>query len=280
VPVSLTPGADGAIWVTERPTTPGDTAAVERIGPDGGRRSFPLAPGATPSAIVLGSDGAMWMSDPGRTSIDRLTASGVLTEYHSPATPGSSLTLAADGTVWYSEQTADRLARITTSGDIHEWPVPAGRQPGVVAAGPDGSIFFAEAGVPRLGSMSLTGTVNESDLADPMSRIVAVTTGPGPAIWYVTSGPNGAQVGRLDTAGHLRQVPIGGAATSAISVGPDGKLWLPGPDPNTITVVGLAGTAHRQLDQPVRLDALATTTDGTVWAIDGRAHHLVRLTSR
>jgi hypothetical protein len=55
----------------------------------------------------------------------------------------------------FAEQLGDRIGRITPAGVITEFPVPnAFSAPFGIAAGPDGNLWFAEAGAPRIGRIT------------------------------------------------------------------------------------------------------------------------------
>ncbi len=65
--------------------------------------------------------------------------------------------LATTKTLWFSEQAANRLAQITTDGDVFEYPLrTAGSQPGGLAQGPDGAVWFAEFAGSTIGRLEVT----------------------------------------------------------------------------------------------------------------------------
>src|SRR5262245_10288206 len=75
-----------------------------------------LSPGASPSAVTLGPDGACWFVEASTTRIGRMTSAGAITEY---AIPNPALTIAAgpDGAIWFTES-GGKIARMTISGVV------------------------------------------------------------------------------------------------------------------------------------------------------------------
>ena len=93
--------AHGSLWVSER-----DGSQIIKLGLDGSKTAYPLAPGVFPTDIVLGSDGALWFNELRGNAIGRLTKDGQLTEYPLP-TPDAflaDLTAGPDGALVHGVQ--------------------------------------------------------------------------------------------------------------------------------------------------------------------------------
>lgn len=111
-PYGLTVGPDSALWFTEqqsgaigRITTTGE---VKRFSiPENIRRLQPGTAAARPQPrnIVAGPDGALWFTDPGDSTIGRITTAGEVAEYPTPRITADpdSLALGPEGDLWFTE---------------------------------------------------------------------------------------------------------------------------------------------------------------------------------
>jgi len=197
----LTSGPDGNLWFTE------DANKIGRISPTGAVTEFALpVPNSFPMGIAAGSDGNLWFVESrcpgdcgndvrvtGKLVIGRITPTGVITEYstqsgnwyNGPETIG--IVEGADHNMWFAEPKSNKIGRITHAGEITEFEVPsrlndpnidplASTEPLGITNGPDGNVWFVEAG-PNVG-----GRVGKLDLA---------ATAPDPPAITITSGFTG-----------------------------------------------------------------------------------------
>jgi RHS repeat-associated protein len=77
------------------------------------------APGSTPTAITLGSDGNLWFTDNATTpAVGKITPSGVVSEYTIPTSASGPAGIATgpDGALWFAENSSAKIGRITTAG--------------------------------------------------------------------------------------------------------------------------------------------------------------------
>jgi virginiamycin B lyase len=73
----------------------------------------------------------------------KVTTTGDFTEYRLPtASLAESLTAGTDGNVWFTYRSQPKVASVSTSGVFAEFQIPLPYAT-VIAAGPDGSIWFA-----------------------------------------------------------------------------------------------------------------------------------------
>lgn len=134
---------------------------------------------AEPYAITSGPDSALWFTD-GAGQIGRMTTAGNVTRYSGPNinNGGWGITTGADGALWFTEgpcivprdtgqgcgSAPPAIGRITTNGVYTEYPIPStNAQPVGIAAGPNGTMWFAESG----SGGSKIGTFAISMLAGP-----------------------------------------------------------------------------------------------------------------
>jgi streptogramin lyase len=185
----------------------------------------------------------------------RATATAqMVTEYPLPTAGSEPFGIAAgpDGALWFTEYATaantgnttggSKVGRITTAGVISEYPLanPLSTPQGI-APGPDGALWFTEAGSATIGWISTAGTITEFpvSLASGTSPAFgAITVGSDGALWFTagstTSPPNGLQggtavIGRITTDGAISLFTIpGDGIPVGIGAGPDGALWIPG----------------------------------------------------
>jgi virginiamycin B lyase len=161
----ITAGDDGALWFGT------DANTIARITTAGVVTEFTLpTPNTVVFGITAGPDGALWFAEPVANKIGRITTAGVITEFALP-TAGSGpswLVTGPDGALWFTEAApvptanndlvfaGNKIGRITTSGAITEFTLPtAGSGPVVIAAGPDGAMWFTEATASKIGRLTL-----------------------------------------------------------------------------------------------------------------------------
>ena len=109
--------------------------------------------------------------------IDRISTSGVLTEFDIPTYYSRPLGIAAgpDGNMWFTENNfphneGNKIGRVTTSGEFTEFriPTPKSRRFGITA-GPDGNMWFTENAGNKIGRVTTGGTFSEFAIPTPSS---------------------------------------------------------------------------------------------------------------
>ncbi len=97
-----------------------------------------------------------------------------------------------------------------------------------ITAGPDGAVWFTEAGAAQIGRISPEGGITEFPIPAVHSGPWAITAGPDNAVWFTDRGSD--QIGRITTAGKVTEFALGGPPYAAvledITAGPDGALWF------------------------------------------------------
>jgi len=103
--------------------------------------------GISPSSVVRGPDGALWMTDTWHDLIARFDARGGRRVFRRGLTPNYSgpqfIVVGSDGALWFTE-IRDRVGRITTGGVITEYGrgIPHRSSIGGIIAGRDGAMWF------------------------------------------------------------------------------------------------------------------------------------------
>ncbi len=112
---AITSGPDGNLWFTEQTGN-----RVGRITPAGVVSEFGIAAaGMSPSGIVTGADGALWVAENGVSNagnnVVRVTATGAMTQYQNGISANAGLVgIAAgpDGNLWFTESNGNRIGRM------------------------------------------------------------------------------------------------------------------------------------------------------------------------
>jgi streptogramin lyase len=199
-------GPDGNLWFTE--SSANGTAVVGRITPAGQITQFPVPGNSafhTPNDLTVGSDGALWLTEP-----------------------------------W-----SDEIVRLTTAGQVHEFTtgISQGAFPLDITAGSDGNLWFTEPGTNSIGRITPAGAVTEYTVnIRPQSNLGDITAGSDGALWFMEGGAHIAnQVGRITTDGSVREyaIPTYDHSNQSITAGPDGNIWFTEPNPDKIGMVNL-----------------------------------------
>ena len=176
--------------------------------------------------------------------------------------------------------------RCVPATQITEFPVPTQNSvPAVIAAGPDGNLWFTESGVTRtnsdgsrhgiIGRSTLDGHIDEFEI--PLPHAGWVVAGPDGNIWFgETSGdgpPTSSKVGVMSTAGVVlpgREYALPAGTDGSLAFGPDGSLWISEYWNDEVARMNQDGqiTARYQTPFPFHPYGSANITvgpDGTVW---------------
>jgi len=279
-PAGITTGPDGNVWFTVLVGS-----RIGRVTSSGTLTEFPLGANTGPLGITAGPDGNLWFTERDANRIGRITPAGVITEFALP-NAGSQpfgITSGPDGNLWFTERNGNRIGRITPAGAIAEFPLPnPGSVPVGITTGPDGNLWFAEQAGLRIGRITPSGVITEFPAGSSGSPL-NITAAPDGNLWFTRFG--GPSIGRITPAGVVQNFVLSSVAfpatTTALTVGPDGMLWVSGYfSPPTIPVspivwrVNLSGQVLLEFKPSPdgvptgNTDAVTTGPDGRIWLAD------------
>ncbi|MGH9223510.1 MAG: virginiamycin B lyase family protein [Acidimicrobiales bacterium] len=265
LPASVAPGEDGSVWFTDS-----DLRSIVHLRVNGAATRYQLPEGVYPGSIARGATGDLWFTD-AATTVDRHRGS--------------------------PEPPAPNIGRLTPEGALSLFPLPTREQhhlggpgmgslPFAITAGPDGAMWFTEAGADQIGRITADGGITEFPLpgrSTMHAHPTAIVTGPDGAIWFAQ--PLRESLGRIDVSTNaISEFPLpspGAGLTrgNALTSGPAGSLWFD--DPRNAGVGRFtpgAGMALVPLPEGSRPTAVVAGPDGNLWLIEGRRQRVMRVT--
>ncbi len=227
--VAPSPEPGGPVWYTAQ-----RAGALGKLDPATGRvEQIELGAGSAPHGVIVGPDGAPWITDSGLNAIVRVDPrTHAVRTFRLPDDRGYvNLNTAAfdgQGRLWFTGQNGVYGQLDPQSGDMTVWNAPRGRGPYGIAAAPDGQIYYASlAGshIARIDASSGEATVIEPPTEDQGARRVWPDS--HGRIWV--SEWNSGNVSRYDAATdswRTWQLPGQRPRTYAVYVDERDIVWL------------------------------------------------------
>src|SRR5262249_4539280 len=121
------------------------------------------------------------------------------------------------------------IARLLTrvGGGITEFPAPTPGDLNDIVAGPDGNLWFTDAGRNEIGRITTSGAVTKFPGPTAASRPGGVAAGPDGNLWFTERAAN--KIAWITRAGVVTELscPLApGSGPTSITVGSDGNLWF------------------------------------------------------
>jgi streptogramin lyase len=298
---------------SSRPVGPASGAGHDPCGAAPMMTVFRLpASGGRPSGVAAGEDGSVWFTDPGTASIGRLDVTGSVSRYLLALTsqPGA-IARGPDGNFWFTEagvvppgpdippgSTVPAIGRITPAGVVSHFLLPPeapnpmggpgmGSPPAAITAGPDGALWFTEAGADQIGRITPVGAITEFALPSRgtmHAHPTGIVAGSDGAVWFTQ--PLRESLGRIDVATHaisefFLPPPRGGIVRANTLASGSGALWFEDPRNQAIGRMRPGGTVDT-LPLPATGDyspwAVTAGPDDNIWFLDGRGSRVMRIT--
>jgi streptogramin lyase len=154
-------------------------------------------------------------------------------------------------------------------GAVRTVPTPApASAPSAITAGPDGKLWFADAGASAVGVIDpVTLQVVEFHTPTAVSDPEAITSGPDGGVWFTEQAAQ--QIADIDPSTHaISEFPTPGPV-AGITVGADGKLWFADPSGKIGTIDPVTHAVMEFPAAPGSLPAAVTSgPDGNIWFTD------------
>jgi streptogramin lyase len=205
-------------------------------------RSFAWVSTASPffPTILIGHDGAMWMTDYSGTQLLRMAMDGTarqgaaLTSFNP-----SSMTVGSDNKFYVGSRGTASIQVVTTGGVATIHGIPSGDVASFngMTLGPDGNVWFTEAS--HFAKITPGGTITEFAFKDATTNnfFDGITTGPDGNLW-VTEFESGTLDKIVPGTGAQTTFPLGCDGTQIVSA--KGDLYV-SCNNNTLAQVTTAG---------------------------------------
>jgi len=164
---------------------------------------------------------------------------------------------------------------------VTEYSIPtAASYPHVIAAGPDGNLWFAEGDSNKIGRITTSGLFTEFTVPTPGGEPVGMVAGPDGSLWFTEGAGN--KIGRITTAGQITEVaiPTANSGSGILAVGQDGNLWFTEYMANQIGRIDSAGVIT-ELPIPTGNGGpfgIAAGPDGNIWFTEADVNQIGRIT--
>ena len=227
--VAAAPAAGGPVYYTAQ-----STGKLGILDPKTGKvEEVPLGPNSAPHGVIVGPDGAAWITDGGQNAIVRVDPKtravrvwplGKDVAYANLNT----LTFDRKGRVWFTGQSGYYGRLVPDANDMKVWNAPRGSGPYGIATTPAGDVYYASlAGnyIARIDTETGLATIIEPPTRNQGAR--RVWSDSRGRIWV--SYWNTGQVGMYDPAARSwREWKLPGDRPRAYSVWVDDKdkIWL------------------------------------------------------
>ncbi len=252
-PSGITVGPDGNMWFTEVHT---DQIGEFNPSAPSNITEYKVAAslGACPTEIAAGSDGNLWFTQFCTGEIDELNlVTKTVTAYPLPssgnATGPDGITEGPDGNMWFTEWGANQIGEfnpslLATDGGFNSqdssfYPLPdtTNAEPEIIAAGPDGNMYFTEQAANQIGEIDPAAPsdpgIAEYRVPTANSDPGAIAQGPDGNMWFTEQ--DGDKIGEFNPSDLLTgtdngineyPVPTANASPYGITAGPDGNIWF------------------------------------------------------
>jgi virginiamycin B lyase len=192
----------------------------------------PLGRNSAPHGVVVGPDGAPWITDGGQNAIVRVDPkTHAVTVWKLPASAPSAnlntLTFDRRGRAWFTGQSGYYGRVDPATGDVRAWRAPRGTGPYGITTTPSGDIYYASLAGSHIARIDVeTGEATVIEPLTPNQGARRVWSDSKGNVWV--SYWNTGQVGRYDPATKTwREWKLpGDARTYSVWVDPDDRVWL------------------------------------------------------
>src|SRR6516162_5390633 len=148
------PAPDGTVWFTAQ-----SAGKLGRLDPRTGKSDFvALGPGPAPHGVIVGPDGAAWVTEGGQNAIARVDfATRAVKLFPLPKerrnTNPNTATFDRRGVLWFTGQNGVYGRLDPKSGTMSVFDAPRGTGPYGIATTPDDQVFFASLAGSYLGQI-------------------------------------------------------------------------------------------------------------------------------
>lgn len=179
-----------------------------------------------------------------------------------------------EGTVWCTLTHADALVRLDVDGQQELLPLEVGSCPTVMAAGPDGDVWFSRSDA-AIGRIDADRTVTTAPLPGHGSPY-GICVAPDGIVWYTK--PADDLIGCVRPDGQVDEVDLPrGSMPSLITAGPDGLIWCTLNQLHAVAVASGRGVEVLATPTPSAAPVGISASDRGVWFTEIEAGQVGRV---
>jgi class 3 adenylate cyclase/streptogramin lyase len=261
------------------PPRPGTIARIDKAG-EGFDAEVAVGAGAFPEDIAF-DGGNLWIANVATRTLMRVDPEGGSQVFGTPSAPTG--VAFADGQVWVTYGfVSDPLRGVGVLDPVDAVLAPAG------IAVPNGSYPIASGDGALWIADFLGSTIVRHDLASGRTSSSGLPAGSGPTSLGVGGGSLWVAAGRqpsvfrIDTTEQTQQVErfgTGGDIPTALSVAPDGTVWIVKREADSVLALSSSGTTRVDLVVSDRCDgpSAVEATDEGIWVSCSLSSNVVRL---
>jgi streptogramin lyase len=225
--------ADGNLWFTGRDPAQYELPVLGTITP-AGMFIVPDLIGSSGAALALGPDGNLWSGGSFLGVIDSVWRQTAIATSVPVSTTPQALVAGPDANVWLVASNGGGAAFVgrvvpNEPGNevLTEFPVTTGGNLLDIAVGPDGNLWFTDAGNNEIGRVTTAGAITKFAVPTAASGVHGIIAAGDGNLWFTEN--LAGKLGRITPAGAVTELacfPTTGSGPTNITVGPDGRLWL------------------------------------------------------
>lgn len=276
--VAPAPEPGGVIWYTAQ-----RQGALGVFAPRTGKtRHIPLGEGSAPHGVIVGPDGAPWITDSGLNAIVRVDPQTfAVKRYPLPAGGYANLNTAAfdgRGILWFTGQSGVYGRVDPATGSVQVFNAPRGRGPYGITATPDGDIYYASLAGSHIARIDTqTGQAHIIEPLTPNQGARRVWSDSQGRIWV--SEWNSGQLSRFDpktTAWRTWRVPGESPKPYAVYVDERDHVWVSDFGANAMHRFDPTSERFESFPSPESNAAIRQILGrkGEVWAPESGTDHL------
>ncbi len=226
------PGPNLNLWFTESKIA--KVAQITISGPPYAEYTLPDS-AARPASIALGSDGNMWVTDPGTNSVWRIKQIKkkpfvLFKQYRLSANAQpAGITSGPDGALWFTEPGTNSIGRLQVNGaPLAEYAVTTkNSDPTGITQGTDNALWFTEYKAKQIGRMATTGTVTAEYPLNGAMTPDQILQGVDGNFYFTDTLLN--KIGQFFFKAHnvkYYPIPTASSQPTALTLGPDNEVYL------------------------------------------------------
>lgn len=230
-----------------------------------GKDSFSAKAYAQPCATVISTTPPSYLSDTVTATVDANVSPTIALQMAPPQPDAGTATVGLD-------------FPMMTPPKVTEFPLTPISNPATIVTGPDGNLWFTEAGRNAVGRMAPDGTLTEFELSGAVVIPLGIAAGSDGNLWVTSINP---VISRVTPSGVVTTftVPTPNGGAYGITAGPDGALWFTESGADRIGRITVAGSIT---EFPVAPNShphnITTGSDGNLWFTMASAAKIGRLT--